>query len=83
MAGTRLVNCFADSAHSCLYAACLGGQNDVVAMLLDHGADPNLPEREFGNTPLHAAANSGTEAGCDIVRQLIAKGADVNREYLS
>lgn len=46
---------------------------EVLAALLDHGADPN--EEMEGRAPLHSAALNGA---LDICRLLVAKGADVN-----
>jgi ankyrin repeat protein len=42
--------------------------------LLDGGADPNIAD-STGNTPLHMAAQTGT---LDLVRKLLAKGAQLN-----
>ncbi len=42
-------------------------------MLLEHGADPNVPE-QCGFTPLHAAAQNG-DVG--IIRTLLLGGADL------
>ena len=47
---------------------------EIVALLLQHGADPAL-STEDGVTPLHAVA--GTEH-VDVARMLIDAGADVN-----
>jgi ankyrin repeat protein len=47
---------------------------DVVALLLDRGADPNTAG-ENGYTPLHVAAQTGSLA---MAEKLIAKGANVN-----
>lgn len=68
-----------------LYAAAGRGHTDVVALLLEHGADPRLLCDEKiaramgmgtrgyrGRTPLHVARNG------EIARMLIDHGADVN-----
>ncbi|MCC6301336.1 MAG: ankyrin repeat domain-containing protein [Gammaproteobacteria bacterium] len=48
---------------------------DAVWILLDHGADIRLPNRE-GDTPGIAAARAGN---LDIMRALLSKGLDPNR----
>ena len=40
---------------SVLVAATLQGQTSVVQLLLEHGADPNMPAQMGGITALHAA----------------------------
>ena len=39
-----------------LYLSCVGGHEKVVSLLLDHGANPDQAEKNFGVTPLIAAA---------------------------
>eukprot|EP00941_MAST-03F_sp_MAST-3F-sp1_P004732 g4732.t1 len=46
---------------------------DHVELLLQHGADPNLPGKS-GMHPLHMAARLGA---VDIVKALLSKGADI------
>ncbi len=41
-----------------LHRACLGGNYEVVGMLLQAGADPNIGN-DFDETPLHYAAKRG------------------------
>jgi len=48
------------------------GHKDVVAFLLDHGADPKLANPQ-GDTPLSVAAEQGHD---QIVAMLLAKGVD-------
>ncbi|MBL8214039.1 MAG: ankyrin repeat domain-containing protein, partial [Bryobacterales bacterium] len=55
-------------------AASLGNALPVVRLLLDRGANPNLP-MVTGTTPLIAAAIRGK---VDIMEALLAKGANVN-----
>lgn len=48
---------------------------EIVALLLDAGADPNRAT-EDGHVPLHAAAEESTEeAGVAVARLLLARGA--------
>ncbi|MCC6364250.1 MAG: ankyrin repeat domain-containing protein [Bryobacterales bacterium] len=57
-----------------LHAAATGKSRDIVAMLLDHGADVNATQAA-GWTPLHAAAQNGD---AEMVKVLLAAGADAN-----
>lgn len=50
---------------------------DVVALLLEHGADPNAREQGDNVTPLHLAA---ANRSLDSVRLLVDAGADVHGE---
>jgi len=52
---------------------------EVVSVLLDHGADPNV---RWGNdlTPLHEAAGNGSAA---VVEALIVHGADINAQLVA
>ncbi len=69
-AGTRIGN------YTPLHVAAQEGAAYVVALLLEAGADPELPIEVGGRArPLHFAAASGTEAA---VAALLAVGADVN-----
>lgn len=47
----------------------------VVSFLLEHGADVNLQSEDRGNSPLMDAVS---KSNVDMVRDLIAAGADVN-----
>lgn len=50
------------------------GHSDIVACLLNHGANPNLPDSE-GITPLLGASNSGNYLVCELC---LESDADVN-----
>ncbi|GAB6164163.1 hypothetical protein JCM19992_01630 [Thermostilla marina] len=58
-----------------LMTAALHGHTEAVTLLLERGADPNLPSGD-GSTPLHAAAFF---CRADIVTLLLDHGADINR----
>ena len=57
-----------------LYAVIDKGPNSPVLEYLRSGGDPNLRNREFGWTLLHAAAFKGRRS---LVESLITAGADV------
>jgi ankyrin repeat protein len=46
------------SGQTCLMASVLRGKVEFVRLLLEHGADPNIPEKD-GYTPPHGAAFQG------------------------
>ena len=50
------------------------GRVDLVRLLLDNGASPNLHAQEDNLTPLHDAASNGH---VEVVRLLVSRGADV------
>ena len=60
------------SGSTLLATAALMGHTEVVALLLEHGADVNAKSRD-GGTALHAAAFLGR---AEIVKLLLDKGAD-------
>ena len=57
-----------------IYRAAQNGHQDILEMLLDHGADPNAATSN-GETPLWIAAQNGHT---HIVNLLIHRGAQVN-----
>ena len=59
---------------NCLLATSAGGQDSLVQLLLDRGADVNGQGEQFGNA-LQAASAGGHEK---LVQLLLDKGADVN-----
>jgi ankyrin repeat protein len=50
----------------------------MVRLLLDRGAKPDLPMPVVGATPLHLAVGSGEPDNLEIVKELLARGADPN-----
>ena len=68
------VNARSDNALAVLpiHSAVAGGQDEVVAVLIDVGADVNARQRH-GWTPLHGAAQNGS---LQSVERLLAAGAD-------
>ena len=59
-----------------LMAAAQRGRADIVKLLLDHKADPNVAGRDAGTALMLAAENNQPE----IVKLLLARGADPNRQ---
>jgi outer membrane protein assembly factor BamB len=70
-----------------LYIACELGHVDLVKLLLDHGANPDAKDLEFGRTPLRNASVPAKDARqrdarAEIVKLLIQKGAGSDGESL-
>lgn len=65
-----------------LHCATWKGQTEVVALLLEAGADVNAhnSNEHWGTTPLHAAAHSNQAA---IAQMLIDHGADLNAKDMT
>eukprot|EP01033_Poteriospumella_lacustris_P019067 gene19067-13759_t len=61
-----------DNGLTCLHIAATCGHFETAQMLLDHGADVTLPDRESGWTPLHRAVYFGH---VKVVLLLISFGA--------
>lgn len=68
----------APDGHTPLGLASFFGHVDMVALLLDNGADPTIPSANSMHvTPLHSAvAVAQPEQALAIVRQLLTHGAD-------
>ena len=70
-----------------LYSACDQGNLALVKLLLEHGADLNVPDLEWGKTPLRIAAVPwnlvrSQEARAEIVTLLVEKGAGAEGQAL-
>ncbi|KAK0831145.1 hypothetical protein LTR02_015145 [Friedmanniomyces endolithicus] len=63
------------SGEAALEVASGGGFEEIVVLLLEHGADVNAPPRDGCCTALQAASFGGFEV---VVALLLAAGADVN-----
>jgi ankyrin repeat protein len=60
----------------CLHIAVRHNNIEMARKLLDNGANPNLPDRKSGRTPLHEAANLGHT---EMVKYLISRDeVDIN-----
>ncbi|GEM_PF-2195684 len=51
------------------------GQTELLKLLLDHGAKPNVKEKNSGNTPLHEAASYGQ---IEAITLLLQHKAEIN-----
>ena len=69
------MNCAIDGDGSPLIGAARNGHLAAVRLLLDRGADPNLPVRGDGN-PLIMAAREGH---ADVVALLLDRGASIDQ----
>jgi ankyrin repeat protein len=58
------------------YASGIDARADVVKMLLDAGADPNVQDTLYGRTPLHNVALLDGHEGVEIGKLLLENGAD-------
>nr|WP_276602951.1 ankyrin repeat domain-containing protein [Nannocystis pusilla] len=58
-----------------LHLACWQKQTAIAALLLARGADPNA-RGCYGRTSLHYAVHDGRAVSVELVRQLLAHGAD-------
>ncbi|KAF1315574.1 Tkl protein kinase, partial [Globisporangium splendens] len=70
---TIQVNLLDRSGCTALYWAVRKGYLEIVAFLLDHGADPEATEADW--RPLHTAC---AKDNLEMVQLLLSKGADVN-----
>jgi ankyrin repeat protein len=59
-----------------LHYATEQGVATVAMCLLDAGADPNIPETRFGNTPLSNAVFHIRELGAQVARRMVELGGD-------
>jgi ankyrin repeat protein len=66
-----------ESGMTPLAFAAAGGNAEMTQLLLNLGANPNYPVRQYreSRTPIQVTAEKGH---ADIVRMLLAGGADVN-----
>src|SRR5438067_1150854 len=77
-------NAVAPDGYSALGLAAFFKRREIVAYLLEAGANPRIPSRQGGFTPLHSAV--ATDAGAvdtEIVQMLLKKGADPNAKSQS
>lgn len=81
-ADPRLVDARDSDGSTPLHCATWKGHPEVVALLLDAGADVNAANNNehWGTTPLHAAAHANQAA---IAQMLIDHGADLNAQDLT
>lgn len=64
-----------ESGNTLLTYSCYIGNEKIVNILLEQGADPNIPYLKTKQTPLHLAIKFGFKK---IQNLLIAYGADEN-----
>ena len=64
-----------NEGHTALFTACEEGKTEVVEMLLDSNADPNVCTKEQQCSPLIIAAKNGH---VKVVSQLLEKNAEID-----
>jgi len=64
-----------EDVQNALYSASAAGKSVILKLLLDHGADINLPDSDCA-TALTTAVNY--DAGLELVTFLLDRGADIN-----
>ena len=69
-----VILCIRISGNTALIYACCGGYEDVVKVLLDHGAEIES-HNENGHTPLMEAASGGH---VNVAKLLLERGACIN-----
>jgi ankyrin repeat protein len=67
------INAMTTTGAAALHFAAASGDSETIALLVDHGADVNVRESEWGQTPLMFAAALGRT---DAVKALLARKAD-------
>jgi ankyrin repeat protein len=70
------VNARDDAGFTALHDAALAGNLKAARLLVEHGADVNIGDKDSGATALYMAATMGRE---DVVSFLLEKGADTNK----
>lgn len=73
----------AASAFGCraLEAAVVSGQEDIVGLLLEHGANPNQ-NRDGRKSAMVLAAQSTSESAAGVLGKLIAAGGDARQKFI-
>jgi hypothetical protein len=67
------INKIDGDGYTLLHHACENQHNDIVKLLLDNDADPNIGDKSFNLTPLHWATEYEDE---DMIKLLIYSGAN-------
>ncbi len=63
-----------------LAVQCFSGHVEIVRLLLDNGADPDLGRASTGETPLHHAVLDNEPSQLEIVKALLRAGVDPNKQ---
>jgi ankyrin repeat protein len=61
-----------------LFAAAARSLKNIVSLLLKLGCNPNVRNKESGNTPLHGVGMDISPVSVDIAKMLLFHGAEIN-----
>lgn len=76
---TGIVDSRDDNGDTALIIAISRGDESWTGFLLNNGANPNLPERSHGDTPIIAAARAGFDKAAEWLLEMGAKVDSTNR----
>lgn len=74
------INATAKDGTTPLYVAVTKGRSNIAKLLIDAGADINIPAEDWKWKPIQKAANRGHY---EICKMLIEKGADINEKTIT
>jgi|Transcript_20981 hypothetical protein len=76
-----LVNTVTNDGEHCLHLSALSGNAEIVQLLLEKGADPNVRSTFEGGLRMHPLSWCTYYGRNDIIELLLKHGADVNADF--
>merc|ERR1712146_229842 len=71
------VNVHDKAGYTALHFASLFNHTEIVTLLIEHGADVNIPNKNYAFTALHLASYNGSS---NVITLLLDNGADINKQ---